>query len=98
MSRSQTGLVEELQAVGLTTLGFHDSEKSIRPTDFRMEMLDQEVKALVVGSDRWGEGRMWVAPSHMCTVVRVVLRPATRVTARVLSTALVAAVVLTLWW
>jgi hypothetical protein len=53
VSFPQGGLHEELKAVGLVTLGLEDSVKTIAPHEFSLDLLDKEVKALVVGSDRW---------------------------------------------
>jgi hypothetical protein len=47
----QTGLHEELRAVGLVTLGLEDGTKTISPHDFSLDLLDKDVKALVVGAD-----------------------------------------------
>ncbi len=37
--------------MGLVTLGLEDGTKTISPHDFSLDLLDKDVKALVVGAD-----------------------------------------------
>lgn len=47
----ETGLHEELRAVGLVTLGQEDEGKHVKLSSFTKESLDHEVRAVVVGLD-----------------------------------------------
>ena len=52
--------------MGLVPLGFEDCDKTIRPHDFSIDLLDQEVKCVVVGSDsRMNYYKLIIASSYL---------------------------------